>query len=195
MALILARLQPRDARKGWLTRDYTSTRGTTYRAGDGNVPSPLTRVSDAQELAELREFSKQFEFVEVEDEAHLAEVLQYEMEMRVRSGGNPVRAEVLGVNVPAAEAPQAPRRRLAAILPPETPAAAPAAPTGAPGPSVAIPAPKVAARGEPRATVDADGDEVFEPAPIPAAPAGVPDEGGKPAPAPASGRKGGRRAR
>lgn len=194
MALVLARLQQRDARKGWLTKDYTSIRGTTYRAGEGGVPSPLTKVDSAAELAELREFSGQFEFVEVEDEAELAELLQYEMEMRVRAGGAPVRAEVLGVTVPQPVEPPAPRRRLAAVVPSVgAPLAAPDAPAAAPAAPAAVPAPKVAARTEPRGTVDADGDEVFLPAPIPAAPKGAADEG---APSPAQpARKGGRRGR
>jgi hypothetical protein len=194
MALVLARLQQRDARKGWLTKDYTSTRGNTYRAGASGVPSPLTKVDDPAELRELREFSGQFEFIEVDDEQHLAELLQYEMEMRVRAGGNPVRAEVLGVALPQPSEPAAPRRRLAAIVPPVgTSPDAPAAPAAAPASSAAVPAPRAIPRGAPRARIDDDGDEVFDPAPIPAAPAGV-DEGA-PSATPSAGRKGGRRGR
>lgn len=190
MSIILARLQNRDARKGWLTKDYTSTRGNTYRAGDGRVPSPLTRVDDPAELAELRAFSTQVEVVEVDDEAHLAELLQYEMEMRVRAGGQPVRAEVFGVNVPASSEPAAPRRKLAAFLPP---AGTAVATDDAPA---AIPGPRAADRAEPRARIDEDGDEVFDPAPIPPPPAAAPDasEPAKATP-PAASRKGGRRGR
>lgn len=173
MAIVLARLQPRNAQKGWLLKDYTSTRGNSYRAGEGGVPSPLVTVDDERELAELREYSEQFEFVEVADEQELAELLQHEMEQRVRAGGSPIRAEVLGVEVPPPAEPP-PRRRLEALVPAE------------------VPAPSVAARTAPRAVVDEDGDERFIPPPAPSAP--PPDEGA-PVRSHAAPKKGGRRGR
>jgi hypothetical protein len=189
MTIILARLQERNAQKGWMCRDYTSTRGTTYRAGEDGVPSPLTVVRDEIEARELSEFSPQFEFVEADDEKHLAEIIQYEMEMRVRAGRAPVRAEVLGATLPTLEAPRPAVRSRTAVFPDAAPQAA-----AVPATTAAVPAPRIA-RNEPRATVDDDGDLSFPPAPIPKAPAGVPDEGASPAPEAVQRRGGGRRGR
>jgi hypothetical protein len=190
-----------------MMRDYTSTRGNTYKVGANGVPSPLTVVESSEELAELQGYSSQFEFVEVADEKELASLLQYEMEMRARAGGAPIRAEVLGASVPAPETPRSPLRTPAAVLaaaaavpgpspivaPAAAPAVVPAAVPSAPPPVIRS---KRTAGPEPKARLDGDGDEVFDPAPVPAAPVGLPDEGASKAaaaPATSGARSGGRR--
>ncbi len=161
--IVLARLRPRDTQRQHMMRDYTSSSGAMYRAGTAYIPSALTRLTSEAERAELATLGSQVEFVIADDEQHLAEILQAEMENRVRAGGPPVRAEVVGLTVPDLP-PVQPKRDRAAVL-------------------AGIP-PATAERPKDNEALDEDGDIVINPETAPAA--------GGPSKAPAARAKGGR---
>lgn len=89
------RLREPNKQKGWTLKRFMSPGGTLYQAGSKDVPSALVIVDDPAEIDRLRQVSDQFEILEVSDRNELDQLVQKEMETRVREeGGSAVRAAV-----------------------------------------------------------------------------------------------------